>query len=175
MNPELTESQFQGAVVQLAELCGWRTNHVFRSVSQRDGGGWRTATTTTGWPDLTLWRPGQFLMVELKAERGRLTTEQRDVIDSLVAAGVDARTWFPKDWPEIQQTLRTKAFPHPLPNDRVKRHPAWAARGAGPGTVIHRHGDLIWVKWDTYVDDEAHTVEWIGAVESEQKLRRQAT
>jgi hypothetical protein len=109
MNTGPSEAEFQAAVTDLAHLCGWRTNHTFRSASRRDGGGWRTATTHAGWPDLTLWRPGQFLMVELKAEKGRLTTEQRDVINSLVAAGVDARTWFPKDWPEIERTLTKKA------------------------------------------------------------------
>lgn len=103
----MTESEFQAQVVQLAELCGWRTNHTYRSASRRDGGGWRTATTCIGWPDLLLWRPDQFLAVELKAEKGRLTVEQRDVLASLRAAGIDARTWFPKDWPEIEQTLRT--------------------------------------------------------------------
>lgn len=88
-HPGPTESQFQAAVVDLAHLTGWRTNHVFRSASTRAGGGWRTATTTVGWPDLTLWRPGQLLMVEIKTDRGRLTAEQRDVLASLRAAGVD--------------------------------------------------------------------------------------
>ena len=104
----MTESQFQQAIIQLAHLSGWRTNHTFRSASRRDGGGWRTATTCTGWPDLTLWRPGQFLMVELKAAAGRPTSEQRDVLASLRAAGIDARTWRPCDWPEIESTLRRK-------------------------------------------------------------------
>jgi hypothetical protein len=45
-------------------------------------------------------------MVEIKAEGGRLTPEQRDVLASLRAAGIDARTWWPKDWDEIVRTLR---------------------------------------------------------------------
>jgi hypothetical protein len=104
-----TEAGFQEAVTHLAHLAGWRTNHVFRSASRRDKGGWRTATTCVGWLDLTIWRPGQFLMVELKAEKGRLTPEQRDVLASLRDAGVDARCWWPKDWPEIEATLRGQA------------------------------------------------------------------
>lgn len=104
--PQPTEAQFQAQIVDLAELCGWRSNHVFRSASNRDGGGWRTATTCIGWPDLALWKPGRFLVVEVKAERGRLTPEQRDVLASLRAAGIDARCWKPSDWPEVEQTLR---------------------------------------------------------------------
>jgi hypothetical protein len=109
MNTGPSEAEFQAAVTDLAHLCGWRTNHTFRSASRRDGGGWRTATTHAGWPDLTLWRPGQFLMVELKAEKGRLTTEQRDVIESLRDAGIYTKIWRPRDWPEIEATLRKKA------------------------------------------------------------------
>lgn len=104
--PTPTESQFQAQITQLAELCGWTWNHVYRSVAGRKGGGWRTATTCIGWPDLCLWRPGQFLAVEVKAEKGRLTDEQRQVLASLRAAGIDARAWWPRDWPEIEQTLR---------------------------------------------------------------------
>jgi len=108
VRPKPTEAQFQASIVELAEFCGWRTNHTYRSASRRDGGGWRTATTTPGWPDLCLWRPGQFLVREIKTTGGRLTAEQRDVLASLRAAGVDAGVWWPSDWPEIEATLRTR-------------------------------------------------------------------
>jgi hypothetical protein len=58
-----------------------------------------------GWPDLVLWRAGQFLVAELKSARGRLRPEQRDVLATLAAAGVDARVWRPADWPEIEALL----------------------------------------------------------------------
>jgi hypothetical protein len=105
--PHATEAQFQRQIVELAELCGWRTNHVFRSASSRAGGGWRTATTCVGWPDLCIWRPDQFLAIEIKTGKGRLTAEQRDVLATLRAARIDARCWRPSDWPEIERTLRT--------------------------------------------------------------------
>jgi len=100
-----TEAQFQQAIVDLAELCGWRTMHVRRSTVRDQQ--WATVTSITGWPDLTIWRPGRLLMVELKSANGRLTPEQRDVLASLTAAGIDARCWRPADWPEIETTLTT--------------------------------------------------------------------
>lgn len=99
----MTEAELQAQVVELAHICGWQTMHVRRSIGR--GQQWQTSTSVSGWPDLVLWRPGAFLLVELKAERGRLTADQHAVIDSLQAAGVDARVWRPSDWPTIQATL----------------------------------------------------------------------
>ena len=120
VRPEPTEAQFQAAIVELAHLCGWQTNHTYRSASRRDGG-WRTATTLPGWPDLTLFRPGQFLIREIKTTRGRLTVAQRGVLAGLRAAGVDAGTWYPADWPEIERTLRTVPA-----RESITRHKDWA-------------------------------------------------
>jgi len=99
----VTEADLQRQVIELAHLCGWQTMHVRRSIGA--GQQWTTSTSIAGWPDLTLWRAGAFLLVELKAERGRLTAEQHAVLSSLRAAGVDARCWRPSDWPEIEATL----------------------------------------------------------------------
>ena len=77
--------------------------HVRRS-TQRDNR-WTTATSIPGWPDIFAWRTRQTLAVELKTETGRLTTQQADVLDSLRAAGIDARVWRPSDWDEIEATL----------------------------------------------------------------------
>lgn len=98
-----TEAEFQAAVVALAALAGWQTMHVRRSVARQ--GQWATTTSVPGWPDLILWKPGQFLAAELKSETGRLTKQQREVLDSLTAAGVDTRVWRPSAWPEIEATL----------------------------------------------------------------------
>lgn len=104
----LTEAEFQEQVVTLARMMRWRTMHVRRSIGK--GHAWTTATSVKGWPDLTLWRPGQFLMVELKTDTGPATDEQLVLLAELREAGVDARLWRPADWPEIQATL-TAALP----------------------------------------------------------------
>ena len=98
-----TEAEFQQAVVHLAETCGWRVMHV-RPSTVRDGR-WATATSIPGWPDLTLLGHGRAIFVELKSETGRVSPEQRRVIDELRAAGLDARVGRPRDWHSIEETL----------------------------------------------------------------------
>lgn len=101
----LTEAVFQRHTTELATLTGWRWMHVRRSV-RGETGGWTTATTEPGWPDLVLWRPGQLLFRELKSDTGKLTEPQRDLLLSLRAAGADVEVWRPSDWPLIETKLR---------------------------------------------------------------------
>jgi hypothetical protein len=115
----LTEAEFQAQVVELARVMRWRTMHVRRSIGK--GRRWTTATSVVGWPDLTLWRPGQFLMVELKTDDGPVTPEQMDLLVSLHAAGIDARIWRPRDWPEVQATLTGRTDTVPSPRARSLR------------------------------------------------------
>lgn len=102
----MTEAEWQQQVVDLARLSGWRVNHHRPTPAGRGRTRYTTATTVTGWPDLTLWRPGALLFRELKTDTGRLTTEQRQVLAELDAAGADVGVWRPADWPEIEATLR---------------------------------------------------------------------
>ncbi len=101
--PAPTEAEFQAAVIQLAETCGYQVMHVRRSVVRQ--GRWATATSISGWPDLTLLGHDRAIFAELKSERGRLTAEQKQVIALLRAAGLDARVWRPRDWKSIVETL----------------------------------------------------------------------
>lgn len=103
---DVSEQAFQQQVVELARVCRWRTMHVRRTVGR--GRTWTTSTSVTGWPDLAIWRPGQFLLVELKSDTGKVTPDQQRVLSSLCAAGVDVRVWRPKDWEQIVETLRCR-------------------------------------------------------------------
>lgn len=104
-----TEAEFQAQVVELATMLGWKYLHVRKSIGRRDGrAGWQTTTNLKGWCDLLLWRPGRILAVELKAENGRTTAEQEEVLISLAAAGVEAHVWRPSDFDEITATLGVK-------------------------------------------------------------------
>ncbi len=52
-----------------------------------------------GFPDLVVVGPHGVLFRELKADRGRLTSEQQIWLDRLAEAGADADVWRPGDWP----------------------------------------------------------------------------
>jgi VRR-NUC domain len=100
---------WQRQVTDLASLYGWRWAH-FRPL--RTAHGWRVPVSGTGgagWPDLVLWRPGdRVIYVELKTGRGRLTAEQRVVLDSLAAAGAEVYAWRPSDFDEAHEVLRRR-------------------------------------------------------------------
>jgi hypothetical protein len=89
------EKSFQASVVELARVLGWRAFYVTDSRG-----------SPPGWPDLTLGRDGVLLFRELKAEKGRLSMEQREWADLLTAAGMDWAVWRPSDWSLIEATLR---------------------------------------------------------------------
>ncbi len=105
----MTEAELQAAVVELLNLTGWHHLHIRRSIGK--GHRWTTTTSVTGWPDLYCWHPRQrrTLALELKTATGRLTPEQRLVLDSLAAAGVETAVIRPADLQDLARRLRTTA------------------------------------------------------------------
>lgn len=103
-----TEAEHQAQVIELAHLLGWHHLHVRRSIGK--GRTWVTATNVVGWPDLLLWHEQQrrVIAAELKSEKGTVTDEQRQVLDSLAAAGLETHVWRPSDMDDIARVL-TKA------------------------------------------------------------------
>jgi VRR-NUC domain len=93
---DLVESEkgFQGWIVDLARLRGWRVFHVLNSKGSEPG-----------WPDLALTRPPRFIAAEVKSATGRLTAAQRDMLAVLAACGVETYVWRPADRPDIERTL----------------------------------------------------------------------
>jgi hypothetical protein len=100
----VTEREFQESVIQLAQICGFKVAH-FRAA--RTTTGWRTPVSGdgAGYPDLTLVRPPELLIVELKAERGKLSAAQREWLQALDMCGVEIAVWRPRDWPAIEERL----------------------------------------------------------------------
>lgn len=97
----LSEADFQQRVLDYARRCGWRAVH-FRA--GRQGTRYVTAVQgDRGCPDLILARAGVVLLVELKAEKGRLGPGQAEWLD---AADTHGRLWRPGDWNTITEELR---------------------------------------------------------------------
>jgi hypothetical protein len=104
----MTEAQFQSAVITLACLCGWMVHHT--RAAQIRPGVWATPIQgTAGWPDLVLARHGEFMVVELKKDGGRLTAGQKAWLLMLDSAGIETHVWYPKDMEQITDRLQRKA------------------------------------------------------------------
>jgi hypothetical protein len=108
LNPELkvSEELFQKQLVRAARLLGWNHMHARRSKGRNNK--WTTATNVTGWPDLFLWHETQqrAIAAELKTDIGRVSHEQRAVLDSLAHAGIETYVWRPRDWDQVLATLK---------------------------------------------------------------------
>ena len=55
---------------------------------------------------MVLLRPPRMVVAELKSTRGRLTKEQRETLDILVACGVETFVWWPDSWDVIEHILK---------------------------------------------------------------------
>lgn len=94
--PRETEAQFQAAVIELAQRCGWMCYHVPDS----------RRVTSPGFPDLVLVRDGHLIFAELKSERGKLHQDQLAWLLALtVCREPDVYLWKPSDWPQIEHVL----------------------------------------------------------------------
>ncbi len=102
----MKEAEFQAAVMELAQVCGWLRAH-FRP-AQNLRGQWRTAVAGDGkgFPDLVLVHPDRgVVFAELKSERGRTTPEQDRWLEVLAEAGARVHLWRPDDWDDIEALL----------------------------------------------------------------------
>lgn len=106
-----SEAEWQAQVVQLANMGGWRHMHVRRTIGK--GNRWTTGTSVAGWPDLTLWKADRLIFAELKTDKGKVTADQRAILDSLEAAGADVYVWRPSDADHVAQVLLRGDGPRP--------------------------------------------------------------
>lgn len=96
----VTENQFRGAVIELAEWCGWRAYGIRRS------DGVLLSDTAIGFPDLVIAKAGRLLIPELKRDRDTRTPDQLAWAAALPESVY--RLWTPADWPEIEKLLIRK-------------------------------------------------------------------
>jgi len=90
----MSERDFQQVITDLAQYCGWCYYHTHDS-----------RRSNPGWPDCAIWRPGRFMLRELKTDKGRLSAAQTVVLAGLRDAGVDADVWRPRDLDRIRVEL----------------------------------------------------------------------
>lgn len=97
MTAVISEKQFQKQVLDLAGYTGWTAYHTYDS-----------RRSEPGFPDLVLANPKQKRVVyaELKAQRGRVSPDQRRWLDMLEACGAEVALWRPADMPVIEQVLK---------------------------------------------------------------------
>lgn len=104
----VTERDWLRQVTELAELLGWSWAH-FRPA--RTEHGWRTPVSGplgAGFPDLVLVRGRRLILAELKAQDGRLSPDQRNVLD-LLRGAAEVHVWRPADLPLVADLLRPEA------------------------------------------------------------------
>lgn len=125
-----SERDFQGAVMDLARICGWRVAHFHdsrRQVTRKGETQLVGDKDAAGFPDLVLLRaPFELLFAELKSLRGRLRPEQAEWVDDLSAFSsmiaamactrgtpsrptVETYLWTPADWETIKKRLTRAA------------------------------------------------------------------
>lgn len=105
----VTEAQWQKQVLDAAHIYDWHDLYVKPAMWRQ--GRWYTATSGKlgkGWPDVSLFRPrdGRRLAIECKAEGGRATQEQKDVLDVLARCGFETHILRPSDLPQLLELLR---------------------------------------------------------------------
>ena len=96
----LSEKRFQQQVIDLAHLAGWLVYHTYDS-----------RRSAPGYPDLALCHEarGQYLLAELKSDRGRLSPAQQRWIQALQRAGIECHIWRPGDFDAIVARLHQEA------------------------------------------------------------------
>ena len=91
----MTEETFQLSVIQVAKDMGWLLFHDFDS-----------RRSTAGFPDLVMTRNGRTIFAELKSQKGRIRTEQKQWIAELEKTqGVEVYLWRPSNMDQIVETL----------------------------------------------------------------------
>ena len=92
----ITEKAFAGDVAALAKMFGWRRYHT-----------WRSIHSPAGFPDEVLVRGHRLIFAELKAQNGKVSTEQQAWLDDLKACGrAEVYVWRPADLQRIAEILR---------------------------------------------------------------------
>ena len=105
---EVSEAEFQKAVISLAKLHGWKVMHT--QMAQIRPGKWITPNTgDQGFVDLVMTHPTRgTIFVELKTTKGIVSNKQWEWIHALEDSGEEVYVWRPKDLEKISERLSRK-------------------------------------------------------------------
>lgn len=104
----ITEAQFQTAILDLARWLGWRTFHP-RTIKSFTGHHLTAYQGERGFVDLVLAHPQRgVIFAELKSKTGRLSIHQELWREVLERAGAEYHLWRPQDWHNIEKRLKGK-------------------------------------------------------------------
>jgi hypothetical protein len=105
-------------VCDLAGHMGWMVSHFHDSRRQVRPGVFVGDKSSAGFPDLVMLRGSRMVVVELKAEKGRLRPDQPKWLNGFVAAGAEVFLWRPSHWQSgaIDEVLAATA---PISSDDV--------------------------------------------------------
>lgn len=96
----VTEANFQQALVELAHRLGWRVQHS-RTIRTHNGRWMTPISGHIGFPDLVLAHPRRgVIFAELKTARGRLAPDQLAWREAL-EPHIEYHLWRPADWDAI--------------------------------------------------------------------------
>lgn len=87
--PVATEKEFQSQLVDLLQTFGWTVQHVYSLATKH---GYRTGTTSAGWPDLVAVRRDIILAIEVKGPRTPVEQAQLAWLDRFARVS-SARAW----------------------------------------------------------------------------------
>jgi hypothetical protein len=93
--PAITEEEWQGQVVQLAKLLGYKVYHTWISIHSQKG-----------FPDLVLCKPPRLIFIEAKTESGKVTPDQQVWLDALQCTCAEVYVFRPSDLERIRDILR---------------------------------------------------------------------
>jgi len=107
LDSKISEADFKDMVISVAKRYGWLVHHDLPAQNSR--GRWMTNVQgDVGFPDLFMVHPfqsGRPLVIELKAEKGKLTPGQKIWLNACEMAGCHAAVWKPSDMEYILYTL----------------------------------------------------------------------
>lgn len=95
MNTAITEAEFAGWLEDLCGVYKWAYYHT-----------WRSDHSVGGWPDYCLCKPPRILFVEVKSEKGKITSAQQAWITMLQECGLEVYVWRPSQRNDIEEILK---------------------------------------------------------------------
>ena len=112
---DISEAEFQKAVISLAKLHGWKVMHT--QPAQIRPGKWITPNTgDQGFVDLVMTHPFRgTIFVELKTNKGIVSENQWSWLCDLQSAGCEVHVWRPCDLEKISTRLSRKPDESKLP------------------------------------------------------------